>query len=52
MKASLADYGRACVFSMLGIHFRLILEATLDDTNWDITAVTIVTYMLINYFLV
>ena len=37
---------------MLGIHFRLSLEAHLDDNNWDITAVTIVTYMLIIYFLV
>ena len=48
MKASLADYRRACVFSMLGVHFRLIqLVYEVHDVSWNTTIANIVTYVLI-----
>ena len=37
---------------MLNIHFRLDLQDDLNDTTWNNTAPTIVTYALIIYFLV
>lgn len=36
---------RACIFSMLGIHFRKI-QAETAERAWNFTAVNVVTYVL------
>ena len=51
MQASLADCCRACVFSMLGIHFRLMNVGTQDYTWNDMTIWTVM-YVLILDFLI